>query len=150
MLKFLGAEPNLGVGGEATKRGQKLRWGANRSVRRYSEYMRIQDIVDADDCVGGEFMKEVIFDGPVVREFILHLGESGDLDYFEDCARPCYRLDVPGSFTLKGIQGAKNARLILISEDMDRHLAEFKSVVANFNGVDAAPVQIVSDERHTR
>ncbi len=99
--------------------------------------MRIQNIVDADDCVGGEFMKEVLFETPVTREFILFLGESGDLDYFEDFARPFYRLDVPGSFTIKGIEGAKNARLILISDEMDSHLDAFRRLVERFAGTSA-------------
>ncbi len=102
--------------------------------------MLVQQIKPMDDCFDGSFMKEVILDEPVSREFIDHLGTAGDLQYYGSFSRPFYRVDVPDKFIIKGIEARSTLRLILSRTDTDKACEEFKQLVAGFARTADSPV----------
>jgi hypothetical protein len=93
--------------------------------------MHIVEIINLDDCVGRSLIRDVHFDRPVTEAFVLYLGTVGRLSYFRDLARPFYRVDIPGHFSFKGVEGASNGRLVLTG-DVELAESAFRLVVSRF------------------
>lgn len=94
--------------------------------------MKIIEMQHLDDCLGRSLIRDVHFDEPFDEAFIEHLGCSGKLSYFKEFARPFFRLDLPGHFTFKGVQGALSGRLVLTG-DPEMAEAAFRQIVTNFD-----------------
>lgn len=88
--------------------------------------MKIIEIKDIEDCFDGSFIKELLFDREVTKEFILYLGKTGDLDYYPTFARPFYKIDSKGKFQIKGVEGNKTARITLYEKNFDETLIFLK------------------------
>ncbi len=101
-------------------------------VVEYSNIMKIVRIRPLEDCLDDSTTREVLFDQPVGRGFILYLGEAGELQYFPNFARPFYRLDVPDLFVFKGVEGNLTARIILSQSCQDQALSRFVSLVESY------------------
>ncbi|MBD3404294.1 hypothetical protein GF420_15500 [candidate division GN15 bacterium] len=94
--------------------------------------MKIVDIRTLDDCLGRSLIRDVVFDSPVTKDVIQYLGTAGRLSYFPDFARPFYRLDIPGHFCLKGVEGEASARLILTG-DIETSLERFRQLINGYS-----------------
>jgi hypothetical protein len=93
--------------------------------------MTIAEIRDADDCVEGSFMKEILLTEPIKRELIDYLGTFGDLQYFPNFARPFFRVDVPGKFIVKGIEGDRRLSAVLSREHTSEALNLLVDIIAS-------------------
>ncbi len=74
--------------------------------------MKIVAVREVEDCFDNTVSRDVVFDRPTDLEFIVSLGRIGRLRYHHSLARPFWRLQVDGLFTLKGIQRNNVARLV--------------------------------------
>lgn len=94
--------------------------------------MKIIEIKEMENCFDGDFMKDVLFDSEITSDFIQHMGNFGELQYFPSFARPFFRVDVPDKIIIKGIEGNKNMRLYLSRNDINGSLEFFESIVSEF------------------
>jgi hypothetical protein len=74
--------------------------------------MNIVEIKHVEDCFDGSFIKEILFDREITKEFILYLGNIGKLQYFPGFARPFFRIDAQG-VALKGVENNNSMRVVL-------------------------------------
>lgn len=79
--------------------------------------MQIIDIIHIEDCFDGSYIKEFVFAAAVNEDFILFLGQHGQLSYFKTFARPFYKIIFPSQAYLKGVQGNTTARAMLRDAD---------------------------------
>ncbi len=94
--------------------------------------MRIVEIRDADDCIEGDFMKEVFLAEPITRAFIEHLGNLGDLQFMVGPVNPFFRADIPGKYNLSGIEGRNRIRVVLSRDDTEAARASLLDLLTNF------------------
>lgn len=92
----------------------------------------VVDVKELEDCFDGSFMKEVLFDEKVTKEFIDHMGRFGVLEYYPDFLRPFYKVDVEDHFILKGVEENKTARLILRRKNLEESMQFFKNCVSEY------------------
>jgi hypothetical protein len=93
--------------------------------------MTILDVRHVEDCFDGSFIKEIVFDNEVGKPFIDHLSCAGDSEYYP-FSRPFFRVDVSGSFIVKGVQGNDSLRIILHRDDPDGAMERFRLLVSEF------------------
>jgi len=84
--------------------------------------MKIIKIKHIEDCFDGSYIKELLFDDAVNREFILQLGQKGDLNYLEDFSRPFFKVMFRDDFYLKGVQGNYSVRVFLRDQKDIEHI----------------------------
>ncbi len=94
--------------------------------------MKIIKIKDIEDCFDGSYIKELLFDEALSREFIHYLGGKGELEYFPTFARPFFRVTSPGHFKLKGVEGNRTIRIILYSVGAAETLADLQDYVNSY------------------
>lgn len=102
--------------------------------------MKIINVKEVEDCFDGSFIKEVLFDDVVTKDFIDYLGKAGQLEYFPNFARPFYKVDVAKKYIVKGVEGNKTARIILYRDNIDESQRLFEKYVSGFQ----APIKIHS------
>ena len=95
--------------------------------------MKILGISEIENCFDGTFMKEVLFDREVNKEFIFFLGEYGSLNYFPDFPKAFFQLDCPDKFIIKGIEGLNKAKLILYRTDLAGSERYFENLVNKYS-----------------
>jgi len=95
--------------------------------------MKIIKIRDLDTCSDGAFIKSLLFDETITKEFIDYLGRAGDLQYFSSFARPFYQVSFRDKCVVKGVEGLKAARLKLYQNGTDDVLSYFESVVSAYD-----------------
>ena len=78
--------------------------------------MNVVAIQDIEDCFDGSYIKELLFDEPLPKEFIESLGTLGRLQYFPDFARPFFKVIVPKIAEFKGVQGNCTMRVLLYNQ----------------------------------
>ncbi len=93
--------------------------------------MNIAEIKHLEDCFDGSFIKEIAFEKPISKEFILYLGGDGKLQYFPKFARPFFKLVKQRKYECKGVEGNLAIRIIL-KNNPEQSLAEFIEFVAKF------------------
>jgi hypothetical protein len=79
--------------------------------------MKIIEIRNIENCVGVTNAKEIVFEEPVKYDFIRFLGKEGNLQYFPSFPRPFFKIEVEGKYILKGIEGEKIMKIVLIGEN---------------------------------
>ncbi len=94
--------------------------------------MKIIKIKELEDCFDGTFMKEALLSENVTKTFIDHLAETGKLEYHASFTRPYFRIDVPGMFIIKGVEGNRSIRLILNRKKIESALDFFQSYVNDY------------------
>ena len=94
--------------------------------------MKIIDTKQLEDCFDGSFIKEILFDEIVTKEFIAHLGKNGILEYYPSFARPFYKIEYKEKFILKGVEGNKTARITLYEPNMGEILEYVKDYVTQY------------------
>ncbi|MCK5127391.1 MAG: hypothetical protein KAR42_14140 [candidate division Zixibacteria bacterium] len=94
--------------------------------------MKIKSIKPYEECIGDEFMKLVEFDSEITKSFIHFLSEFGEMEYFSSFTRPLFTLTSDTCFTLKGVQGLTNARLILNPDLIEESLNKFTGIIDQF------------------
>ena len=94
--------------------------------------MKIVAINHVEDCFDGSFIKEVVFDEPLSKEFIRHLGRAGDFQYFETFARPFFKVTHGSQYEFKGVEGNLTLRL-LVKTLPEQSLAGFRALVAEYS-----------------
>ncbi|MBN1435696.1 MAG: hypothetical protein JW936_01355 [Sedimentisphaerales bacterium] len=95
--------------------------------------MNIIKIKEIEDCFDGSFIKEVLFDEAVTEDFMHYIGQTGELEYFPNFARPFYKIHAPGKYILKGVIGNQTARIILYRHNIQQCEQSFAEQVINFN-----------------
>ena len=93
--------------------------------------MKIVEIKHIEDCFDGSFIKEIVFDEPIRKEFILHLGQAGALRYFETFARPFFKVTNGSQYEFQGVAGNLTLRLLLKTMP-EQSLAEFRKLVEEY------------------
>jgi hypothetical protein len=78
-----------------------------------------------ETCFDGSLIKEITFDSPTTEDFILYLGQKGQLSYFKTFARPFYKVVFPTAFYLKGVEGNFSARAHLWTNEDEILLQQF-------------------------
>lgn len=86
-------------------------------------------------------MKEIYLENPLQKEFILHLGTLGSLQYLENIPNPFFRAEIPGRFNLSGIEGRNRIKVVLDRDDPDGALDALLELISSFR---------ISDEERTR
>ena len=79
--------------------------------------MQILEIKHIEDCFNGTYIKEILFNKTVEKEFIYYLAEYGKLSYFKNFARPFYKIIFRDNFYIKGVQGNNTARMLLCDDN---------------------------------
>lgn len=92
--------------------------------------MKILNQKMLEDCFNETFMKEILFDMEIKKEFIDFIAQGALLQYFPDFARPFYRIDLKGKYIIKGIEGNKTLQIFLNRDCAEESLQFFKNVVA--------------------
>jgi hypothetical protein len=95
--------------------------------------MKIINIKKIEDCFDGSFIKEALFDNVVTKNFIYYLALAGELEYFPSFARPFYKVEVPGRYMVKGVEGNKTARLIITRKNREELQKNFIEYVTGYN-----------------
>lgn len=90
--------------------------------------MKVLNVNDIEDCVDGSFIKEIVLDREVAKDFILYLGKMGRMQYFPDFSRPFFKISA-GGMALKGVQGNKTIRVILFEKEK---LEFLKDLINNY------------------
>lgn len=80
--------------------------------------MKVIKIKELEDCFDGSFIKEVLLDDIVSKDFIFCMGKEGELQYYPSFARPFYKIEVPGKYIIKGVEGNNTIRVILNRRDI--------------------------------
>jgi hypothetical protein len=68
-----------------------------------------------EECLDGVIIKELLLDKPVREEFIHHMSDLGELDYFPHFHRPFYRIRKKGQFILKGVEGNSTCQVFFVN-----------------------------------
>jgi len=92
--------------------------------------MHIVSIKDIEDCFDGSFIKELLFNEPVTKDFIYYLGKGCRLDYYSTFARPFYKIE-SSLYVIKGVEGNITARITLYEKNAISYMEEY---VKNFKG----------------
>lgn len=86
--------------------------------------MKIKRIEKAENCLEGKNVYDVYFETTTESDFINSLTTKGKLVYITTFELPFYRLIVRGKFTIKGIEGAKTAKIIFPDDVGEEFLEE--------------------------
>jgi hypothetical protein len=93
--------------------------------------MNILAIKHIEDCFDGSFIKEIVFNEPIDRDFIFYLGNVGELQYYATFARPFFKVIKPGSYEFKGVEGNRSIR-ILLKTPPEESLEDFRKLVSAY------------------
>ncbi|MEQ8187857.1 MAG: hypothetical protein ABRQ39_07760 [Candidatus Eremiobacterota bacterium] len=95
--------------------------------------MDIVSIKDLEDCFDGSFIKELLFNEPVTKDFIYYLGKNCNLSYYANFARPFYKIESP-FYVIKGVEGNVTARINLYEKNsiacLEEYIKQFKGGVS--------------------
>ena len=102
--------------------------------------MRVIGIKHVEDCFDGSSIKELLFDSEITKELVFSIGREGDMQYFEDFARPFFKIRIQSKYDLKGIVGNRTIRVHLmtptataLSEFLDEYRIEYDDAVLTSN-----------------
>lgn len=73
--------------------------------------MQVVKIKHVEDCFDGSLIKELLLSEEISRNFIFAVGKDGDIQYFDNFARPFFKIRIHGRYDLKGIQGNRTMRI---------------------------------------
>jgi hypothetical protein len=93
--------------------------------------MKIVEIKEIEECLEGTFMKEILLDDVITRDFIFYLGDIGTLQYFYTFARPFFKV-THENYEFKGVEGNRTIRLLLKNKP-DHSLQEFQTRVSSYS-----------------
>lgn len=79
--------------------------------------MKVVDTKHVEDCFNGSLIKELLLSENIRKNQIYALGEGGDIQYFDQFARPFFKIRIDGVFDLKGIEGNRSIRVHLKSPE---------------------------------
>jgi len=83
--------------------------------------MKVVGIKQIEECVDGGSIREFQFDDSITKEFIDHLSQKAEkTQYFGSLPRPFFKLETPGRFTLKGVEGNRTVQVKLFGSDRNR------------------------------
>ncbi len=87
--------------------------GATRNIRNGRLRMEILEIKNVEDCFDGSLIKEILLASEITKDFIYSIGDECNIQYFDNFARPFFKIRKNGLFDLKGIEGNKTMRVHL-------------------------------------
>lgn len=89
--------------------------------------MTIVSVLTVEQCLDGTAMKDITLSAPITREVIDALRTLGEVKYYGHFPRPFYTVDVPGAFSLRGVEGSQTVRMITVTggEGAERQFATF-------------------------
>jgi len=94
--------------------------------------VRILSKTRLEDCFVESLTSELQLDGEITPSFIHYLGREGELQYFPAFARPFFRVDAPGLYTLTGIQGNRTLRVTLCHDNKLTGIQRLERLVLGF------------------
>ena len=96
--------------------------------------MKIINDKPIENCFDGTYMREVIFDKRVDKNFIDYLSKNCSLDYYEEFPRPFFRISKPGFYIIKGIENKNSIKVYYTRSQLAEAKAFFNaSVLSYFN-----------------
>lgn len=98
--------------------------------------MKIIKIKKIEGCLEGTNVRDILFDIVVSKEFILYLSNFGKLIYQDSFEKPFYKVilkTTAGTYSIKGSQGNKTARLLLPDSNDAEIIEEIKKIVKEYN-----------------
>jgi len=75
--------------------------------------MKIIEIKHTDDCFNNFYIKEIFFSNPITKDIIFLLGNFGKLNYFENFARPFYKVFFREDFYIKGVENNNSVKVLV-------------------------------------
>ena len=93
--------------------------------------MKIIAMRHLEDCFDGSFIKEIVFDEPISKDFVFYLGKVGKFQYFDTFARPFFKVIHQGHYEFKGVEGNRAIRMIL-KNNPEETLTAFRTLVSNY------------------
>ena len=93
--------------------------------------MKILAIRHIEDCFDGSFIKEIVFNAPISKDFIFYLGNAGELEYFSTFARPFFKVVQPEQYEFKGVEGNRSIRMI-VKHTPEESLKHFRKLVSEY------------------
>jgi hypothetical protein len=94
--------------------------------------MNIMKIKDVEDCFDGSFIKEILFDDILTKEFIHYLGKEGEFDYYSSFAKPYFKIKNSPYYILEGIEGNKTVRIVLYRSNIEMALSHFQDYIKKY------------------
>jgi len=94
--------------------------------------MEILKIKFIEDCFDGSYKREFLLDTNITSSFIQKLDKYGKLQYYPKFARPFFKLDVGGKYSLKGVEGNRTTR-ITIYISLEEAIGHFKQLLREVN-----------------
>ncbi len=79
--------------------------------------MEILEIKNVEDCFDGSLIKEILLSSEITKDFIYSIGDGCIIQYFDNFARPFFKIRKNGLFDLKGIEGNKTMRVHIKNPD---------------------------------
>ncbi|MGD8782163.1 MAG: hypothetical protein PVH88_24760 [Ignavibacteria bacterium] len=73
--------------------------------------MKVINFKHVEDCFDGSVIKEILFDTDINKEFIFKLSEGGEIKYYDNFARPFFKIRFAELYDLKGIEGNRTIRI---------------------------------------
>jgi hypothetical protein len=98
--------------------------------------MKIVKIKKIEGCLEGSNVRDVLYDSIVSKEFIMYLGTYGKLIYQDSFDKPFYKVIMKtqaGTFSIKGSEGNRSARLLLPDSNDVEIIEELKRIVIEYN-----------------
>ena len=92
--------------------------------------MKVIDVKHVEDCFDGSLIKEILLDTDISKELIFRLGEGGKVRYYDNFARPFFKVSVEELYDLKGIEGNRTMRVHMKSQKkytLDEFLVKIES-----------------------
>ena len=93
--------------------------------------MEVIEVKHVEDCFDDSSIYELLLDADISKEWIFAVGEGGHVQYFDNFAKPFFKIRVDGMYDLKGIQGTRTIRVHLKSRQdftLDDFLAKITSL----------------------
>ena len=94
--------------------------------------MKVVKTKKIGDCLESVNAIDVLYDSPVTKEFIEHLGKLGKLFFYEGPDKAMYKVIVRAKYTLKGSQGNKTSRILLPENYDDGWIEQIKDHVEKY------------------
>lgn len=88
--------------------------------------MKLTGIEKMENCISGEFVYKYFFDREWERETIKVIAALGTMKYYGDFPRPLFEIKCPDGTILKGVESAREFRVIFPRKSGDQEREAFK------------------------
>ena len=78
--------------------------------------MRVVGFQVMADCLDLVTTREIVFSGPITRDWIFALEQLGRLEYYSHFPKPFFRLTRPGDYIIKGVLGRDRCQVVFLGQ----------------------------------